>query len=465
MKAIMFKYLMPTIVVATVLCSCQNDDPVKKPADPRGEEYTVGAVAEISDSRAVILAGNHVDFSYNVASLVAPESDNFVFSPLSLYNFLGMMANGANGKTASQIAETVGAQNTDEMIALCRRQIDRFADIDAENQIATNNIHNIYGSIDLEDSGMTQEEIDQKINDEVSKLTKMMLANSIWYDAKVGTPFKSYVDECQKWLDAKVASVDFGKMETPVAINKWFSEKTNGLINHIVPEDTPIFTEIVCTNALYLNAKWTEGMTAIAEKQEFKQADGSTVNADFIGKTSHFDYAENTLAQMVNIPLGSLSGQDYPLTFTLILPKNPSANPASVLTAENMRELTSNATQTYIKLALPDYEIDTMLNENALYSALTQTGMTDAFTMNKADFSRMGNFDFHIVKIAHRSTIHVCESGVEAAAGTSNIWYTSNNQPTPDPKEVTFNRPFAFSITDNATGMLLFVGSLNTLAK
>lgn len=462
MKPKMFKYLMPSMVIAATLCSCQNEDPVNKPTDPRGEEYTVGAVAEISDSRAATLAGSHVDFSYNVMSLIAPQNGNFVYSPLSVYNFLGMMANGADGATAKQIANAVGAQSVDEMIALCHRQIDRIADIDKANQAQSDMIHAIFGKFD-EESGITQEDIDKAIAEETSLLTKIALANSIWYDAKIGTPFKSYVDECQQWLDAKVTSADFGKLETPAAINRWFSDKTNGMINYVVPEGTPIFTEIVCTNALYLNAKWTDGMNKIAEKQEFKQADGSVVKADFIGKTKSLGYAENSTAQMVNIPLGSQIDNVYPMTFTLILPKNASTAPASVITPENINELSSNIAETYVKLSLPDYEIDTFLDANELYSALTQLGMTDAFSPEKANFGRMGNFDFHIVGMAHRSTIHVCESGVEAAAGTSNIWYTGNNLPKPEPKEVTFNRPFAFSITDNATGMLLFVGTVNKL--
>lgn len=453
---------MPSMVIAATLCSCQNDHPVTKPTDPRGEEYTVGAVAEISDSRAATLAGSHADFSYNVMSLIAPQNGNFVFSPLSIYNFLGLMANGADGATAKQIATAVGAQSVDEMIALCHRQIDRIADIDKANQAQSDMIHALYDKAD-EESGITQEDIDNAIAKETSLLTKIAVANSIWYDTKIGTPFTSYVDECHKWLDAKVAPVDFGKPETSAAINQWFRDKTNGLINYVVPENTPIFTEIVCTNALYLNAKWTEGMTKIDEMQEFKQADGSVVKADFIGQTKYLGYAENSTAQMVNIPLGSQIGNTYPMTFTMILPKNASTAPASILTPGNVKELSSNIAETYVKLSLPDYEIDTFLDSNELYSALTQLGMPDALNPDKANFSRMGNLDFHIVGIAHRSTIHVCESGVEAAAGTSNIWYTGSDLTKPKPKEVTFNRPFAFSITDNATGMLLFVGTVNKL--
>lgn len=83
----------------------------------------------------------------------------------------------------------------------------------------------------------------------------------------------------------------------------------------------------------------------------------------------------------------------------------------------------------------------------------------------RSRFSRMSAKGFKSLAVVHKAKVNVCESGVEAAAGTSNEMFTENNpsQEKPTPLQIKVDRPFAFQIMDNATGTILFLGIVNQL--
>lgn len=83
----------------------------------------------------------------------------------------------------------------------------------------------------------------------------------------------------------------------------------------------------------------------------------------------------------------------------------------------------------------------------------------------RSRFSRMSAKGFKSLAVVHKAKVNVCESGVEAAACSSNEYYSDNNpsQQPPTPLQIKVDRPFAFQITDNSTGNILFAGIVNKL--
>lgn len=153
------------LALGAVACQTDNNTPGKV-TDPRGEEYIVTSPAQISDSHALELTASHHQFACDFVGQAAASGQNTVVPPLSMYNILAMMANGADGHTLAQILKVMGAKNAEEVVALCRRQLDHFTAIEAKNQEAQ--IPDVSDMLPF----YSEEEIEQTIKDMQSYLTK-----------------------------------------------------------------------------------------------------------------------------------------------------------------------------------------------------------------------------------------------------------------------------------------------------
>ena len=205
------------------------------------------------------------------------------------------------------------------------------------------------------------------------------------------------------------------------------------MIPKIVPYNDQILTEIVCTNALYLNVKWREGFSIANEKMTFKNLDGTTSKQTALSLMTNYKYAETNEAQYIDIPLGAIKEQ---MTYTIILPKAEGIDATTILpiACQNINSLTR---ERLIELTIPEHKIETDMDE--LRYSLENLGMTYAFDKNKADFSRMGAFKFKVFNVAHKASINVCKSGIEAAAGTANSWVSAPFPGKEPPKPLVIN--------------------------
>src|SRR5699024_8031152 len=109
-------------------------------------------------------------------------------------------------------------------------------------------------------------------------------------------------------------------------------------------------------------------------------------------------------------------------------------------------------------LLLPKFELD---YEVILNDPLRELGMTTAFNLDEAEFPNMtqGDDDIAISEVKQKSCVKVNEEGTEAAASTSSEMETTSFNP--DSFKMSMNRPFFFTITDNETGAILFMGSMS----
>ena len=96
-----------------------------------------------------------------------------------------------------------------------------------------------------------------------------------------------------------------------------------------------------------------------------------------------------------------------------------------------------------------------------LKETLQQMGMVQAFEAN-ADFSKMSDLDLLISRIIHSSYCDVNEEGTEAAAITIVEMMESAM---PINQVFNANRPFIFIIRERSTGIMLFMGKMNSIEK
>jgi len=113
------------------------------------------------------------------------------------------------------------------------------------------------------------------------------------------------------------------------------------------------------------------------------------------------------------------------------------------------------------EVMLPRFKVE---YETDLNDALKTLGMSEAFDPNLADFSGIAEVKqggrIYISKVKHKTFAEVNEEGTKAAAVTGvEMGVTSAIVPT-QPFTMKVNRPFLFVIRDNATGTILFIGSI-----
>jgi serpin B len=85
---------------------------------------------------------------------------------------------------------------------------------------------------------------------------------------------------------------------------------------------------------------------------------------------------------------------------------------------------------------------------------------------NKDDMIPDDSKSLAISQIIHKTHIELDEKGTKAAAATVLVVTAacdSVDSAPPEPKEVILDRPFAFAIVDNNTGLPVFMGIINTM--
>ncbi|KAI4552718.1 hypothetical protein MJT46_017369 [Ovis ammon polii x Ovis aries] len=196
-----------------------------------------------------------------------------------------------------------------------------------------------------------------------------------------------------------------------------------------------------------------------------------TANRLFGEKTSDFFLnVEKPVQMMYNKSTFKITYIEEISTEILVLPYvGQELNMVILLPSEITDVYTVEKALTYEKLVawtkpdtLSNEELEVFLPRFTLEESydmegvLRDLGMTDAFDVAQADFSRMSSSrDLYLSKIVHKSFVEVTEEGTEAAAATGATIMTRSLR-----KVYKFcaDRPFLFFIQHGKTGAILFCG-------
>ncbi|MCP9762384.1 serpin family protein [Lacihabitans soyangensis] len=351
-------------------------------------------------------------------NLQADESvdKNYFISPLSLHIALGMLLNGADTDTKTEIQKVLGLEN------------------------------------------QSMEEINKTYLELIENLPKVdpkvvnTIANSIWQD-KNFTSEQSFIDNLTSNFKARLYNEDFGNPATVDKINKWASDNTNAKIKKILEQIEPSQVMFLI-NALYFKGDWTkEFKTENTQKVEFIGTK-ATKTVDMMNQTAEFKYADTENYQLVELPYGN---EKY--NMTVLLPKSGTVeNIVSKLDATNWQAAQNSMAKRKVVIGLPKFTIE---YSKKLNSILQKMGMVKAFG-SQADLSKIakpaGKLKVGFVK--QDTYVAVDEKGTEAAAVTTiGIELTS----LPVYPEIICNKPFAFLITEKTSNTIMFIGKVSNL--
>jgi serpin B len=383
-----------------------------------------------SGDTAELVSGN-TDFALDLYTELRQTTDgNLLVSPYSVSLALAMVYLGAEGETATQMADTLGFTLDPSDLAAAFRDL----------------------SSDLEERGTADEDEDRGV-----AARGLAIANSLWGEASY--PFsQGYMVSLDDSFGAELNLVDFADApdDARVEINDWVADHTNDRIEDIVPEGAiTADTRLVLANAIWFAGAWRSTFEPDnTEDGAFTLLDGETVEVPFMRQTEGYLYAEGDGFQAIELPYEG-SG----IAFTVVLPdKGEFEAVEESLDRDALDEIIGEMAETQVRLQMPRFTFDYDANLGETLQAL---GMTDAFDGSRADFSGMveGGAESPLVigGVLHKAFIDLNEYGTEAAAATVVLMEATSAQEA-EPIDLAIDRPFIFVIRDTESGSLLFVG-------
>lgn len=369
------------------------------------------------------------DFSWRLFAQVQKNAakgnkSNVVISPVSAYTALAMIAQGSLGNTQAQFSELLGLSDS---------MLKQNTNISALKRHLTN----------------------------TKGQTALSIANSIWLDEKFGAK-QSFLQSSVDYFDSEIYSDDLTTDDTKNAVNKWVSEKTNGLISNLLNKNFTEDTVAVLINALYLNAKWkTPFSTYDTTERTFTKEDGTKVTVEFVGTEERtMDYIKTSKAEGVLIPY-----DDDKTVFLALRPTDgtPVKDFAASLNAVSVKRYISQAEEKKLHFNMPKFE---QSSSTGLNSILQEMGLIDAFCGDTADFRDMCETSSNVLYLGFVQQdvkIKVAEKGTEAAAVTMGGMQIES-APVVD-VYLSLNTPYVYIVMDLSTQAPLFTGVMEDPAS
>ncbi len=397
-------------IIACFIASCTTKN------DPQPFDETPIVLKQ--NMKQKVAQDNEFAFELLKKTIALSDKSNVFISPLSMSIALGMAWNGADNETKTEMEETLNM------------------------------------------SGMTVDEINeyyrimQSTLPTVDNKTKLNIANSIWYNT--GFPVESdFLKVNTDYFNAEVRELDFAKAWALDTINNWCARKTNDLIKKPL-DQISADAVMYLINAIYFKGTWTKKFDAKGTvERDFTNEKNVNVKVNMMHQTDTFKYAENDLAEYLDLPYGNKS-----FSMTVILPKEGKTTDDVLnnLTVDKWNSTLAAMTTQKVEVYLPRFKTQ---NSFEMKDVLMSMGMKKAFGP-EADFSKISKLQLIISRVIHSTFCEVNEDGTEAAAVTI-IEFEYTSMPTHPVFYV--NRPFIFVIHEQSTGVILFAAKMGDVEK
>ena len=360
------------------------------------------------------------DFTGESTALALAGEGNGVYSPVSLWFALAMLAETVDGDSRREILDALGAEDLE--------QLREWADI---------LWHDLYL-----DNGTAS----------------VLLGTSLWLNE--GMDYRQEtVDALAEHYYAGSYQVPMGADEADDALSAWTAERTNGLIGSDgkVLETTPD-TLMVLASTLYAMGRWSDEFRAENNTDDvFTAADGTEQEAEFMHRTD-----DSTFLRREGYQAAYLYTTAAQVVFVLpdegVSPRDLLADPDFLgsLDFEGEDDIYGE-----VQWSLPKFDVRSDLD---LKSTLKGLGITSVLDPEAADFSPLTSLEpVWLDQAKQIARVQVDELGFQAAAVTL-MAAAGSGAPPEDPKicVMDLDRPFLFVIRSGDA--VLFAGVVDSLA-
>ena len=409
MKTHFQKIYFPVFAFLIIMAGCKNNPDII----PEASDLKLRAGLEKR-----VAQDNEFAFDLLRKTIADVKDTNVFMSSLSVSMALGMTMNGAVGTTRTEMENALKLSG-----------------------LSTEDINEYYKAM-------------QTQLPEIDPLTKLSLANSIWYRTGFAVK-KTFLETNKNYFDAEIRELDFAQSWAKDTINNWVARKTNDLIKDIldyIPKDAVMYL----VNAVYFKGTWKIQFDKKETRESnFTNEAGKQLKVNMMQLKDTFAYAKDEYAQYLDLPYGNGA-----FSMTIILPDyhKTTADVLNSMSGERWNNIIEGLIKQEAAVFLPRF---TTKNKFLLNKPLINMGMPKAFTPG-AEFNNIADDDLMISRVLHDTYIEVTEEGTEAAAATVVEMIKSS---IPEFPIVNVNRPFVFVIREKSTGVILFAGKIGELTK
>lgn len=380
-------------------------------------------IANLHNGLSERIGNFSIEVLYHTANTLE-DGQNFIMSPITIWNVLAVIAEGASGLTKTEI---VNAIRLNTRLANNTRQ----------------EFKEIYQWL--------------VVNTDTIKLAKV---NTMFVNTK-RLPLKDFQDIAKKDYDTSVVPLDFSdSVNTANVLNNIIANVTKGLINKIVEPDYFKNTEMVLTSALYFKGQWTVPFnTTSTSKMPFFDSNGTKigeVNMMYNRYTYPFSNFKELQARVIELPYG----KENRLSMLIMLPYHGVSVEEMFLNFQKVNMDTFFNELRVSKEQFSDEEVDCYIPRFKIESNLdmsnvlkTRFGIERLFDPAYATLPFISRVPLHVTKIVHKAKIEVTEDGT-SAAGVTVSEFTNRMGVLP----FHANRPFTYVIIEKVTNSIVFGG-------
>lgn len=350
--------------------------------------------------------------------LAGHVGENRMYSPLSLYMSLAMLAELTDGESRKQVLDLLCVPDLETL----RVQAQAVWNANYVNDGANTNI----------------------------------LATSLWLSKDVDFVQKT-MDQLAETYYTSSYQVEMGSEGTNQALREWIIEQTGGLLQEQAQKlEFDVDTVLALASTVHYRAKWrsafaperTQGMLFYGIKR--------VVSYKFIKQKSVLQFYQGESFSAVFLPMEGGGGM------WLLLPEEGSLpeellNSGEVVQFLLNQEIWENSTYPMVDLIIPEINITSDLD---LRRELQALGVTDVFDVQVSNFTPMTEQKdgTYIGEINHVIQVAVDEEGFNAADYA--VMDMEGTKVTEPEKTIKFNmnRPFLYAITGE-DGLPLFIGT------
>ncbi len=426
-------FIIPMFVILLVITSgvyiftIDMDNDKSSNVDVSKDDETKDPLASLGNITSFEEAVNVFSFEFYKKIFADKTDENIFFSPYSIFTALAMTYEGANGTTASEMADVLN--------------------IEQDNDSFHQYMKNLYLLLNSENENYN-----------------ISTANALW--PNVGFELlDDYTDVIKEFYGGDATEVDYSNAAQAAAIiNQWIENQTNNLIKDLIKEtDINAMTRLILTNAIYFKGTWqVQFDEENTTERSFLTSNGETVNVDtmkLVDTEDEFNYTETDDLQILELPY---TGND--LSMVVLLPKDDVSLSEIVnyIDAEQLSTWLDSMTKNEVDIYLPKFKIETPVYN--LNDYLIELGIQDAFNPSNADFSGITGFpNLFISKVLHKAFIEVNEEGTEAAAATAVLMELTSAPGGGGSSRIVVDcdHPFMYLIQHKETGTILFSGNIN----
>lgn len=410
MKIRKFKRFVAIMVVIAVLCSALGCMKVQ------AINLMDGIIARNIETVADMDKGNVAvtDFALKLFKESMEPDENTLISPLSVLCALAMTTNGADGETLSQMEEVLG-MSADEL--------------------------NLYIHSYME-------------NLPEAEKYKLKLANSIWFtDDERFTVNQDFLQTNADYYGADIYKAPFDD-NTLKDINNWVSDNTDKMIEDIL-DKIPDAAVMYLVNALAFEAEWQNiYLKTQVSTGRFKTEDGTAKNVEFMHSQEHVYLEDENATGFMKYY------KDSKYAFVALLPNEGESvkDYLATLTGEKLADMLANHDYAAVSAAIPKFETEYKIE---MSDVLKNLGMADAFDVDAADFTKLGESsegNIFINRVIHKTFISVGEKGTKAGAAT--VIEMTDGAMAVEPKTVYLDRPFVYMLVDCENNIPFFIGTM-----